>query len=242
MDLKFIGVIPARRGSKGLAHKNILKINNKTLLEIAVESALDCAKLDMVIVSTDYQILETGLEKFTRNKKFIFMPRSSVNGLDKTPTEEVVKEIAVKLKFPTDQLQFHIVLLQPTSPLRTSAHIYDALDKYTKHKLQKLASFTKVGDHHPDRMYRINKNSASSYTFSDTVSGDRQSLEPLYVRNGAIYISDLNAIALGERFANKVLIPYVMDSKDSINIDSELDFKLACFLMGDDESSHSRTI
>ena len=231
MSEKFIGIIPARRGSKGLVNKNILKINGKTLLEISVECALECAALDKIIVSTDYEISETGLDRFQKNKKFLFLSRSSSNGRDNTPTEDVVKEIVNYLYLGVNHAGYHIVLLQPTSPLRKSFHISDSINLYMKSNLHQLASFVKVGEHHPDRMYRLNGSKATSYNSGETVSGRRQLLEDLYLRNGAIYISNLSSIMHGERFASATLIPFIMEPIYSVNIDCEFDFNLAKYLM-----------
>jgi CMP-N,N'-diacetyllegionaminic acid synthase len=231
MGEKFIGIIPARRGSKGLVNKNILKINGKTLLEISVECALECASLDQIIVSTDYEISETGLERFQGNKKFLFLSRSSSNGRDNTSTEDVIKEIVKHLYLSVDHADYHIVLLQPTSPLRKSFHISESINLYKKSNLHKLASFVKVGEHHPDRMYRLNGSSATSYRTGESVSGRRQLLEDLYLRNGAIYICNLNLIVHGERFASATLIPFIMEEIYSVNIDCEFDFNLAKCLM-----------
>lgn len=233
----FIGVIPARKGSKGLINKNILKIKNKTLLEISVENALQCSELSKVVVSTDYEIQETGLNRFKDNEKFIFLPRSSANSQDNSSTEGVIKEIFRQVDFVIDSDCTHVVLLQPTSPLRKNIHISKAVDKYLRLGMQKLASFVKVEDHHPDRMYRISDDNATSYNFGSSVSATRQSLEELYLRNGAIYICNLNAIMHDEKFAAEKLVPFLMNSNESINIDSELDFKLAKYLMCDESPS-----
>jgi len=233
----FIGVIPARKGSKGLINKNILKINGKTLLEISVECALECNTLDKVIVSTDYDITQTGLEKFYKNEKFLFLSRSTSSSHDGAPTEDVIKEIVKQLDFPNNGVQKHIVLLQPTSPLRKSRHIYESINLYLNHGMNKLASFTMVGDHHPNRMYRINGINAISYVTCDSISDRRQNLENLYLRNGAIYICNLNEIMRGDKFASKTLVPFLMDQVYSINIDTEFDYKLANYIMSNESST-----
>jgi CMP-N,N'-diacetyllegionaminic acid synthase len=227
----YIGVIPARKGSKGLPNKNILKINGRTLLEISVREALDVELLNEIVVTTDYDIEDTGLSSYLENSRFSLISRSVNNSEDSSPVESSILEMHKSLARGQVGKEIHIVLLQPTSPLRKSFHIDNAIKKYITSGCQKLASFTQLNDCHPARMYRIESGSAQSYLKNDVnVSSHRQKLEKLYIRNGAMYICSLRALISGESFTDSCLNSYIMGEAESINIDSEVDYLQAKYI------------
>lgn len=239
MSDKFIGVIPARRGSKGLPNKNILKINGKTLLYIAVSNALEAKNLDEVILTTDYDLEEVALGSFKFDSRFRYHARSKNTSGDDASTESVIIELADTM-LGSNLKSLHVVLLQPTCPLRNASHIDSAIEIYKRSEKQGLISFVEVGDHHPSRMYRVIERSAHSYCESEIVSSRRQLLEKLFLRNGAIYIKNVTQILDGERFASSSVTPFIMDQEESINIDNELDYRYAKFLL-ENECNNTRT-
>ena len=115
-----IAVIPARSGSKGIPNKNILKIKDKTLIEIAIEQAKQIKEIDQIIFSSDSQKY-CQIAKQAGAKSLGL--RSKELSTDKTKTIEVLMDIINNFA-DLDT----ILLLQPTSPVRSIEDIKKALD------------------------------------------------------------------------------------------------------------------
>ena len=120
---KIIAIIPARSGSKGLKDKNIKDLNGKPLIAYTIEAARNSKIFDEIIVSTDSEKYAQISKEFGAKVPFL---RSSQNSSDKAGSWDVVNEVLSKLYEKYDV----VVLLQPTSPLRTGIHIKEAIDLF----------------------------------------------------------------------------------------------------------------
>ena len=124
-------------------------------------------------------------------------------------------------------------MLQPTSPLRTSKHIDEALDLFFSQECDSVVSVVSVGGTHPFRMKRLVGNQLVNYIdqgFWDM--RPRQALPPAYIRNGSIYLIKRDVLIKEEQLIGKKCLGMVMSDEESINIDSPLDLKLAELLLG----------
>jgi len=221
--MKILYLIPARRGSKRLAHKNILKLANKPMINYSIDAVLPLLKSnDELCVSTnDKEIIEV-VEKNGISVPFI---RPDYLSSDTTSTQEVVDHA---LQWYSNQgIHFDIlVLLQPTSPLRTTINIQEALKLWNK-EIDMIVSVKKT-DANPyfvlfeeDQYGYLQKSKKGEYTRS-------QDCPKVYEYNGAIYIMSVNSIK-NNSFSRK--IKYLMAKKNSIDIDDVIDFKLAELLI-----------
>lgn len=124
--------IPARAGSKRLPNKNKKELCGKPLICWTIEQALECKFIDQVIVSTDDEdILKICTRYFERYKERLkTLPRPKELALDDSKTVEVISYHCIN-EYSSDTI---IILLQPTSPLRTTIDIYRAMDYFYEHK------------------------------------------------------------------------------------------------------------
>ena len=114
-DVKRIAIIPARSGSKGLKDKNIKLLNGKPLIVYSIDAAIKSNAFDIVFVSTDSEIYAEIAMKAGADAHFL---RSEINSSDKASSWDTVREVIQR--FEEEGKYFdEIMLLQPTSPLRT---------------------------------------------------------------------------------------------------------------------------
>ena len=127
MDLsKFVAIIPARGGSKGIDKKNIVDINGKPLISFTIEAAQALFNKEQIFVSTDSAEIGDISSKFGANVPFL---RPQEISQDSSSSIDLIDDFINRYN------QFeHIVLLQPTSPLRTKKNLYEALELYIEQK------------------------------------------------------------------------------------------------------------
>lgn len=219
---KIIAIIPARSGSKGLKDKNIKKLNGKPLIAYTIEAAKKSNIFDKIIVSTDSKKYADISIKYGAEVPFL---RSAKNSNDKAGSWDVVREVLSKLKERYDI----VILLQPTSPFRTSKHIKEAVKLFFEKDANTVCSVCETP--HPIFWCSTIDDTLSMKGFvKKEYQKRRQELPKTYTLNGAIYIcktKDINNLNL---YSNKSFA-YIMPKESSIDIDSALDFKIASAIM-----------
>jgi CMP-N-acetylneuraminic acid synthetase len=227
MDEKVLLVITARGGSKGVPRKNIRLVCGKPLIAYSIEAALQVRdRLFRIIVSTDDAEIADISRKYGAEVPFM---RPYELAADKTPTLPVLQH-AVRSIEEEDGIRIGwVLLLQPTSPLRTKDDILAALELAELGGCDSVISVVKSPTH-PLFMKRIENGQLLS--FSDVLvekEGTRRqdAQPPAYVRNGAIYLTRRDVLMEQNSIWGRLIRPYVMPPERSVNIDSELDLKLA---------------
>jgi CMP-N-acetylneuraminic acid synthetase len=223
---KLLAIIPARGGSKRLPKKNILNLVNKPLIVWTIEAALDSKYIDKVIVSTDDKDIADISEQYGATIPFI---RPSKLATDETPSIDVILHAA---DFFKKNDYDYVVLLQPTSPLRTSKHIDESIELLDAKNADAIISVCKM-DHSPLWSNTLEKDGNMKGFLQDDILNKRsQDLDIYYRLNGAIYICNINKIKEERSFFLKDnIFAYKMNRKSSIDIDEEIDFKLAKVLL-----------
>lgn len=218
-----LAIIPARGGSKGIPGKNMQLLGGTPLIGHTIRAALEATCLSHVVVSTD----SPEIAKFASAQGIVTRQlRPPELSTDTAPSVDVVRyEIDAHLSRegvrPTD-----VVLLQPTSPLRTASHIDAAMARYLESRTGSLVSVCDVGPGHPDYMYRPNADTLEPL-LPDAGAARRQNKMPVFLRNGAIYITSVDYLyATGRLFSERPAF-YVMDRRHSINIDDPADLQMA---------------
>ncbi|AGC78678.1 N-acylneuraminate cytidylyltransferase [Nonlabens dokdonensis] len=221
-------VIPARGGSKGIPKKNIKSLNNKPLIYYTIEAARSCFNDDQICVSTDSEEIIDVVEKTGLRVPFI---RPSELATD-TATSESMLRHAINFYESKGQIVEHVVLLQPTSPLRNGEHIKQALSLYMKSNkdVEMLASVKKT-DANP--YYVLVEENSMGYLEKcmQSTSTRRQDLPAVYEYNGAIYIYNVKALKQKALIDFQNIIKFEMDNKYSADIDDPLDWKWIEFLL-----------
>lgn len=226
----FLAVIPARGGSKRLPRKNILPLNGKPLIGWSIEAAILSQYIDKVIVSSDDdEILEIA-KKFDAD----IIKRPSNLATDEASTYDAV-EHAVKSIEKYD----YIVLLQPTSPLRKSSHIDEAIESLVQKESNSIVSVCEM-DHSPLWSNTLPKDLSMSNFIKKEISSQRsQDLSVYYRINGALYIVKTEEFYKEKTFFLKnKSFAYKMDRKDSIDIDELIDFKIAQIFLSESLGSN----
>ena len=223
---KILCILQVRGGSKGVPKKNIREVNGKPLMTWTIESAKKSRVFDSIWVSSDSdEILEVG-----RKEDVNTMKRPDELSGDKVLSVDslhwAVGEIE-KLKGTTYD---YVVELPVVCPLRNEDHIREAVEKLITTGADSVISVTQMTDKHPVRMKRITDDDLIEDFCSEYPEGDagrRQDLEPCYIRNGGIYSMKRDTLMNEKTRHGKVSRPYVMEDKYSINIDNEMDLRLA---------------
>ena len=219
---KILGIIPARSGSKGLKDKNIKPLGGKPLIGYTIKAALDSKMIDNVIVSTDSEQYRDIAKSLGAEVPFL---RSSKLSEDETKTEDVIVDLISKLEEKYD----YFILLQPTSPLRTSEDIKNVIKLIVEEDLESVVSVCEV-DHSPYLMNVLNKDLSMEGFISNNKR--RQDYEKFYRINGAIYLMQVDKYLECRNFYGKNSKAYIMSKERSIDIDSLTDFEFVDHLIG----------
>lgn len=221
--MKNIAIIPARSGSKGLKDKNIKLMNGKPLIYYSIKAAIDSKCFDEVFVSTDSEHYRKIATECGASVPFL---RDFINAGDKSSSWDVVEESLIKYgemgkKFDT------FCLLQPTSPLRTAQDIRNAYDLLQNKIADAIVSIVEE-DHSPLYASKIPDSlSLKEMCSSKYFNLQRQDLPKFYRFNGAIYIGKSEILLKKHTIYEDNIFGYIMNKKNSIDIDEELDFKIA---------------
>ena len=229
---KILCVLQVRGGSKGVPKKNIRKVNGKPLMTWTIESAKKSGVFDSIWVSSDSdEILEVGRqEEVNTIKRPEELSGDEVLSVDSL--HWAVNEIEGLYGIEYD----YVVELPVVCPLRNEDHIREAVNKLITTDADSVISVTQMTDKHPVRMKRITDDDLIEDFCSEYPEGDagrRQDLEPCYIRNGGIYSMKRDTLMKEKTRHGKVSRPYVMEDKYSINIDSEIDLRIAEVMLND---------
>ena len=221
MGEKVFGIIPARGGSKGVLRKNIRCVAERPLIAYTIEAARQSQVLTDYLVSTD----DEEIARVARREGATVLMRPAALAADETPMVPVIKH-ALAHPGACDI----VVILQPTTPLRTAADIDTAVHILRATGADTVVSVYEVADHHPSRMYKLHDHFLIPYD-QEPPNRLRQSLPPVYHRNGAVYVCRAAIIWEHETTLGAHLRPYLMPRARSVNIDDEFDLAIADFLL-----------
>lgn len=217
---KVLAFVPARGGSKGIKGKNIYPIDGLPLICYTLRAGRESKYIDMILVSTDDDNIADAAKK--ENAAVIRRPEELSSDTSKT-IDAVIH--ALKL-YPDYQI---FVLLQPTSPLRTSKNIDEAIELFEKKNEESLCSVSPVSDS-PLLIRTIDENSNLIKLLDTDSTVRRQDMKPYYRVNGAIYIKLVSQITSSTSF-NDSEIGYIMPKDSSVDIDELSDILYAeCLL------------
>lgn len=222
-----LAVIPARGGSKGVPGKNIRELAGKPLIVYTIEAALNSNIFKKVIVSTDSEEIADVARK--NGAEVPFMRPSNISG-DYISSDEVVKH-AVEFCEEKSEIFTEVCKLQPTSPLRNEMHIKNAYKLFTEKDADFVVSVCEC-EHSPLWMGKLEEDGCMDNFITDEIKQSCRQKLPVYYRlNGAIYMAKIDAFKREQSFFGKNGYAYLMRQEDSIDIDSELDFKMAEYIM-----------
>ena len=221
-DRSVIGVIPARGGSKGVPRKNIRPLAGKPLIAWTIEAARQSHSIDRLVLSSDDEEIIAIAEEWGCESPFL---RPSELALDSTPTIDVVLHLLRELPSAHD----YVVLLQPTSPLRTAADIDATIEHCIAAAAPSCVSLV-VAEKSPYKMYSFDSEGRMN-PLLPTSTTIRQQLPTAYLTNGAVYATQRDWLLREQRFEGIGAVGYVMPPERSLDIDTEIDFIVAAALL-----------
>lgn len=210
-----LAVIPARGGSKGILRKNIREVGGKPLLSWTIDEAKKSDYIDHLIVSTDDEEIA---EVARNNRVDVPFLRPKSLAMDDTPgIAPILHSLKVLPGYD------YVVVLQPTSPLRTVADIDGCIEKCVMEQAKACVSVT-LAEKTPYWMYHLSeKGHLKPVINTEKRFFRRQDMPPIFSLNGAVYIADTDWLQKTQSFLEYETVGYVMPKERSIDIDNEMD-------------------
>ena len=214
--MNLLAIIAARGGSKGIPKKNLRLLRGKPLIAWTIqEASLSKYISRTILTSEDCEIIKVA----KAHGCDVPFKRDHSLALDETPAIDVVLD-AIERCPGFDW----VVLLQPTSPLRTFKHIDAAIEKTVAANATSCVSVVKVHEN-PHWMYELDDQLKLRKVVTHSKYTRRQDLPEVYKLNGAIYLANVARIKSTKRFIDEQTLAYQMGAAESIDIDTELDFQ-----------------
>lgn len=220
-------IVPARGGSRGIPRKNLRPFRGRPLVCHAIDVGHAATLVERVIVSTDDPEIATVARAAGGEAPFL---RPAALAQDDTPTLPVLQH-AVQWLEESGSAVTAVVLLQPTSPLRTAEQVDAAIRIFLETGADSVASVCEV-DHSPYWMQRLEGDRLIPFAPEGRAYLRRQDLPRLYRLNGAIYVTSRAVLMNEERVLGADTRALVMERHHSVDIDDELDFQLAELVAG----------
>lgn len=234
MPAKTLAIIPARGGSKELPRKNILPVGGRPLIAWTIAAAQGARCIDRLILSSDDAETIAVARALGCEAPFV---RPAALATDTATSMEVVRHALASVPGYT-----RVLLLQPTSPLRTSGDIDGACALMDRRAAPACVSLCPVAES-PYWMYRLDESGRlDGLVECPDGSHRRQDLPPVYRLNGAVYVAEVGWLSSHGGFVGPQTVGYLMPAERSLDIDTPQD--LACFealiAAGDHPGRHGR--
>ncbi len=224
--MKILAVVPARGGSKSVPRKNIAPIAGKPLIAYTIEEALKVPAITDLVLSTDDEEIASVGRSLGAQVPFL---RPAELATDQAQSAPVLKHCLLYMEGQRGAQYDAVLMLQPTTPLRRAHHIERGIEMMkASPTCDSVVSVVSVEGNHPFRMKRLVGDQLINYIdqgFEDM--RPRQVLPPVYIRNGAIYLSRRDVVAKQDQIVGKNCLGFEMPVHESVNIDDRLDFRMA---------------
>lgn len=218
---RVLGVIPARGGSKRLPRKNVLPIAGLPLIAHTIRAAQGASRLtDYLVSSDDPEIIDVA-KKFGAPVPFVRPPELAT---DNVRNAETVRHALDFMESASGSPYDVIVLLQPTSPIRTAAHIDQAVDRLWESPLDTLAS-VKGPFKKPHPMLKGIRNGVLEPFCPGDV--DPSAGEPFFLYNASIYAAKRAYFVRERKMTSRREVPLLMDAAHSCDVDIDSDIPVA---------------
>jgi len=219
-DKKVLAVIPARGGSKGLPGKNIRPLLGKPLIAWSIEQALASKYIHTVHVSTDSEEIASIARSYGAEVPFL---RPASLAIDTTPTADVLIHHLDSLDKDGEKFK-HLVLLEPTSPLRETADIDSAFERLISNdQATSIVGVGLVESQHPSFCVRLTEKGFLR-SENDFKVLRRQDIEPIYYYEGSVYISEIHTFRQKKNFYHPNTLGHVFPKWKTFEIDDIADF------------------
>jgi CMP-N,N'-diacetyllegionaminic acid synthase len=226
--MQILGLIPARAGSLGVPRKNLRLLAGKPLLAYTIEAAAQSC-IDRVLVSTESPEIADVAKHYGAEVPFIRL--AALAASSGVTSMQIVQHALDYLHTTEDYQPDVVVYLQPTSPLRTAAHIDSGVQLLCESDADSVVGIRQVESEHPYFMMQLEKERwLREYIEMDHKPLSRQEVPPLYLLNGALYISRWAYLTRAPETAplfSRRCKGLLMDPLSSVDINTPLDILLA---------------
>jgi CMP-N,N'-diacetyllegionaminic acid synthase len=225
-----IAIIPARSGSKGLPGKNIKPLCGKPLIAWSIEAGLGSEYIDEVMVTTDNKEIAAIAQEFGASVPFI---RPTELASDTATSINVIRHALGHYEFSLRKTFDYIAMLEPTSPLRTTADIDNAIVQLIENpKANAIVGISKTESQNPAFLVKKDiHNFLVGYENLDMKILRRQDIKDVYFFEGSIYVSDTNTLLSKNTFYHENTLGLEFPKWKSIEIDDLDDFIMVEALM-----------
>ena len=219
-----LGLITARGGSKGIPRKNLQPLAGKPLIAWTIEAAKGSAEIERIVVSTDDHEIAEISRSWGAEVPFMRPPELAQ---DKSSHISAVLHTLEWMESNEGSQPDYVLLLQPTSPLRTTEDINSAVGLAKQKHANSVVSVVQA-NYHPDQFQQIDPDGTLTEFFDGVPkSYHRQDLEKLYHINGAIFLNSAKVITTDRTLYPKGAIPFIMPAERSLQIDEFWELRLA---------------
>lgn len=233
-DKSILAIIPARGGSKGVPRKNLRMVAGKPLIVWTIEQALKSQRVDRTILSSDDdEIIEVAREA---GCEVPFVRPAELSGDEVSGMSPVLHALSEVPGYDV------VVLLQPTSPLRSSNDIDGCIEAMISNGRPSCVSVMEA-DPNPFLIFRrMNDGTLEPILSTSERPVRRQDMPAFYSLNGAVYAAHVDWLNKKKTFLTEETIGFVMPRSRSLDIDTEFDLRIAnlCLESRDEAISNTR--
>ena len=230
-DIRVLGIILARNGSKGLPGKNTMQLRGKPLIAWSIQAGLESRCVTDVVVSTDSAEIASIAVEFGAEVPFI---RPEHLAVDTSPSADAIIH-AISFLQECNRPYDYVVLLEPTSPIRDGTDIDEAISSLVRSGRDALVSVCRASAVHPSVMFTMGVENLLSPYETVQVKGSlrRQDVSDVFYPDGSIYVSSTKTFEETHSFYHEGTLGYEIPRWKSLEIDDELDFLLVEAVMRD---------
>lgn len=223
---EILTIIPARGGSKDIVRKNLVKLCGNPLIQYTIDAAKGSTLISRIIISSDDDEI---IEYCKAQEIDVPFKRPAELAKDDTPMIGVIKHAVEFLEKSESYIPSYIILLQPTSPLRTSKHIDEALDMFINSEADSIVSVVEVPHQfNPYSVMKLEKGFLKPFLPYDERKNLRFLKPKFYARNGAaIYAFTYKCLIEKDSIYGDKILPYFMEKEESVDIDDMSDIVVA---------------
>ncbi len=224
-QLDIVAIIPARAGSKRLPGKNMLPLAGKPLIQWSLDAAKESGVVDLILVTSD----DPAVLELARQQDVMAIKRPLELASDTATTVDAVLNALQQLESKGYSAQ-RVVLLQPTSPLRTAQNIQAAVQRMEETSATSIVSVCAM-DHTPLWANTLpHDGNMDQFLSTELINKRSQDLPTYYRLNGAVYLINKQALIDHHSFFVPPTYALLMDRTNSVDIDTAEDLVFAEFL------------
>ncbi len=217
--MKVLAIIPARGGSKGIPMKNIVKLAGKPLIQYAIDAAKKSRRINRIVVSTN----DPKIAKIAKSQgaEVPFLRPKEISG-DNATTHDAIKHALDFFASTEDYFPDIVVILQPTSPLRTFKMIDTSLTMLEKTDATSVVSVREIKTH-PFSAFWYEGKYLKPFRSDFRKFHQRQKYPPLYYPSGDVYVFWSSNLAKYHSIYGPRIKPLIIKNEISIDIDNKFD-------------------